>query len=259
MIAGLFLAIMIAPADADEATPRTISCEGTYPQHLQGVAVGGESIYWSFTTRLVKTNQLGAIEHEIDVANHHGDLCFHNGQIYVAVNLGKFNDPKGNADSWVYVYNATTLDEVARHECQQVFHGAGGIGVNADHFFVVGGLPDGVPVNYVYEYDAEFQFIKKHILDSGHTLMGIQTATFANDRWWFGCYGKPANLLVADSQFQLLGRYEYNCALGIESTDHGHLLAAKGSCKKGSGCVGSIERVVPNENTGLGPALPSPE
>ncbi len=33
-------------------------------------------------------------------------------------------------------------------------------------FYVVGGLPDGVEENYVYEYDAEFQFVKKHIISS---------------------------------------------------------------------------------------------
>lgn len=79
----------------------------------------------------------------VPFANHHSDLCFHNGQIYVAVNLAKFNDPKGNADSWIYVYDANSLEETAQHAVKEVFHGAGGIGVRAERFFVVGGLPDG--------------------------------------------------------------------------------------------------------------------
>ncbi len=72
--------------------------------------------------------------------NHHGDLCFRDGKLYVAVNLGKFNDPDGNADSWVYVYDAESLKELARHETQEVLYGAGGIGYRDGHFFVVGGF-----------------------------------------------------------------------------------------------------------------------
>jgi hypothetical protein len=57
----------------------------------------------------VKTNLDGKLLKQVPVVNHHGDLCFHDGKLFVAVNLGKFNDPKGNADSWVYVYDAKTL------------------------------------------------------------------------------------------------------------------------------------------------------
>lgn len=37
----------------------------------------------------------------------------------------------------------------------------------------------------------DFQFVKKHVLASGHTHLGIQTAAFADGHWWFGCYGRP--------------------------------------------------------------------
>ncbi|MGE3317082.1 MAG: hypothetical protein AB7O26_18350, partial [Planctomycetaceae bacterium] len=152
---------------------RNVACEGTYQHHLQGVCADEKSIFWSFTTTLVKTDWHGKVLAKTPVANHHGDLCLHDGKLYVAVNLGKFNDPKGNADSWVYVYDARNLNELVRHETQEVFHGAGGIGHREGHFFVVGGLPDGVPVNYVYEYDGKFRFLKKHIIKSGHTHLGI--------------------------------------------------------------------------------------
>ncbi|MFG0262224.1 MAG: glycerophosphodiester phosphodiesterase family protein, partial [Novipirellula sp. JB048] len=173
-----------------------VACQGTYRHHLQGICADPTAIYWCFTTTMVKTDLDGRVLKQVEVANHHGDLCLHDGKLYVAVNLGKFNDPQGNADSWVYVYDADTLQELARHETQEVFHGAGGIGVRDGHFFVVGGLPPGVEENYVYEYDPSFSFVKKHVIDSGYTLMGIQTATFAHDRWWFGCYGRPQTLLV---------------------------------------------------------------
>ncbi|MCA9174635.1 MAG: hypothetical protein KDB14_09115 [Planctomycetales bacterium] len=226
-------------------------CQGTYPHHLQGICIDGDAIYWSFTTTLVKTDFAGKLLKQIPVANHHGDLCFHDGKLYVAVNLGKFNDPQGNANSWVYVYDAATLKELARHATQEVFHGAGGIGFRAGRFFVVGGLPDGVEENYVYEYDGDFKFLKKHVIKSGHTHLGIQTATFAHDRWWFGCYGAPKILIVTDADFRMKGRYEFDCSLGIEALPKGRLLSASGACEKEKGCNGSVRVAAPDEKAGL--------
>lgn len=228
-----------------------VKCSGAYPHHLQGICTNGGSIYWSFTTTLVKTDMLGTVLKQVSVANHHGDLCFHDGKLYVAVNLGNFNDPSGNADSWVYVYDAADLRELQKHETQQVFHGAGGIGVRDTHFFVVGGLPDHVAENYVYEYDEKFQFVKKRLVQSGHTHLGIQTATFANDRWWFGCYGSPAILLVTDVDFQMVGRYEKNCSLGIEGLTNGRLLIGQGQCSKTEGCSGVARTAVSDEVAGF--------
>jgi len=199
----------------------------------------------------VKTDLSGKLLKKVPVANHHGDLCFHDGKLFVAVNLGKFNDPKGNADSWVYVYDAATLKELARHEVQEVFHGAGGIGFRDGHFLVVGGLPDGVEENYVYEYDAKFKFQKKHVIKSGHTRLGIQTATFANDRWWFGCYGDPKTLLVTDADFRMKGRFEFDCSLGIVGLPDGRFLSASGKCEKDKGCTGTARIAVADEKTGL--------
>ena len=230
---------------------RSVACEGEYAHHLQGICVDDAAIYWSFTTTLVKTDLSGKVLKKVPVANHHGDLCFHAGRLYVAVNLGRFNDPQGNADSWVYVYDAKTLDEVARHETQQAFHGAGGTGFRDRHFFVVGGLPDGVEENYVYEYDSQFAFVRRHVIASGHTHLGIQTATFADGRWWFGCYGSPQVLLVTDANFKLLGRFDQDCSLGIAGLPGNRLLVASGRCSKDTGCVGSVRAAIPDEAAGF--------
>jgi hypothetical protein len=245
------LATLLAVSSAHSQDFRNVTCDGTYPHHLQGICADREAIYWSFTTTLVKSDLNGKLLKQLPVANHHGDLCFHDGRLYVAVNLGKFNDLQGNADSWVYVYDAATLKELARHEVQHVFHGAGGIGFRNGHFFIVGGLPDGVEENSVYEYDSDFQFVKQHVIRSGHTHLGIQTATFAHDRWWFGCYGDPKILLVTDADFRMKGRYEFECSLGIEGLPDGRLLSASGRCEKDKGCTGSLGLAVPDEKAGL--------
>ena len=81
--------------------------------------------------------------------------------------------------------------------------------------------------------------------------MGIQTATFAHDRWWFGCYGTPSILLVTDADFQVKGRYEFNCSLGIEGLADGRLLSASGRCEKDKGCTGNVQLAIPDETAGL--------
>ncbi len=58
---------------------------------------------------LLETDLNGRALQRVPVANHHGDLCFHEDQVYVAVNLGNSNQPPGQADSWIFVYDAGTL------------------------------------------------------------------------------------------------------------------------------------------------------
>ena len=219
-----------------------VHCAGDYQHHLQGVCTNqADAIYWSFTTELVKTDRRGKVIKRIPVASHHGDLCFHEGKVFVAVNLGRFNDPRGNADSWVYIYDAGTLDLLAKHATQQVFHGAGGIGAMNGRFYVIGGLPDGIEENYVYEYDADFAFVKKHVIKSGWTRLGIQTATYHDGSWWFGCYGNPKILLKTDTDFKMQGRYEFDCSLGIVGIARGQFLVAKGPRTEAGRCLGSLQ------------------
>ncbi len=229
-----------------------VTCDGTYRHHLQGICTNDrDAIYWSFTTALVKTDTTGKILKQIPVGNHHGDLCHHDGKIYVAVNFGRFNDPNGNADSWVYVYDADDLSLSSKHETSEVFHGAGGIGYRDGRFFVVGGLPDSVQENYVYEYDPDFKFVKKHVIKSGHTHLGIQTAAFANNHWWFGCYGNPKIMLKTDVNFDMKGRYEFDCSLGIVGLPDGQFLAASGRTVRDKGCTGWAAVAVEDRENGF--------
>ena len=229
------------PATSQETTTgqpaafHRVQCEGTYPKHLQGICIDEkDSIFWCFTTVLVKTDCNGRVIKKIPVAFHHGDLCYHDGKVYVAVNLGKFNEPSGKtADSWVYVYNAADLSEMARHKVPEVVFGAGGMGYHDGRFIVIGGLPPGVEENYAYEYDDNFKFVKRHVIASGYTLMGIQTAKYSGGYWWFGCYGKPAVVLKTNESFKLVGKYTFDCALGIVGLADGSFLVARGKSLAG--------------------------
>ena len=253
-VLSVLLSILVTfVADADERSVfRSMKCDGDYQYHLQGVCTNlKDAVYWSFTTSLVKTDRDGRVLKNVSVANHHGDLCFHDGKLYVAVNLGRFNDPAGNADSWVYVYDAKTLTLNLKYETQEVFYGAGGIGVMDSDFYVVGGLPDGIQENYVYQYDSKFRFQEKYIVKSGWTHLGIQTAAFHDGNWWFGCYGSPAILLKVNSAFENSKRYKFNASLGVVGVADDRLLVAKGPRTKDKRCLGALHLVRPDVHQGL--------
>jgi hypothetical protein len=198
----------------------------------------------------VKSDLNGRIEKKIPVDNHHGDLCFYNNKIYVAVNLGKFNQPPGQADSWVYVYDAETLVELSRHEVPELVHGAGGMACDGKRFIIVGGLPEGYGENYLYEYGLDLKYKCRHEIP-GYTLLGIQTAAYADKNWWFGCYGSPQYTLKTNSRFKLQGKWTFDCSLGIERLANGKFLTGRGTCKKDVGCTGRVVIAESDKNSGL--------
>lgn len=212
-----------------------------YPRHLQGICTNErDSIYWSFTEVLVKTDAKGKVLREMPGPSHLGDLCYSDGKLYVAVNLGLFNDAEKRADSWVYVYNADDLALLARHKTPEAVYGAGGIALQRDRFIIVGGLPKGFEENYVFEYDREFRFVRRHALRGGYTQLGIQTAAFSDGFWWFGFYGSPAILLKAGEHFRTVERFEFDCSLGIAPTGKRTFLVARGRCTTEEGCGGEL-------------------
>jgi hypothetical protein len=228
-----------------------VQCEGSYSGHLQGLDVDGKGhIFWSFTEAIVKTDRDGKIIQRVDAPSHQGDLVYENGRVYVAVNLGLFNDPQKRADSWVYVYDADDLALLSKHEIDDVVYGAGGMAYHDGRFLVVGGLPDGHEVNHLFEYDADFRLLAHHEMKSGHTHLGIQSAAYAEGRWWFGCYGSPPQLLIADDDFTMAGRHTLACSLGVASIGEGRLFLGRGKCEGGS-CTGWTVVARPDEDAGF--------
>lgn len=186
---------------------------------------------------MVKTDANGKLLKSIDVASHHGDLCHYQGELFVAVNFGQFNHPDGMAENWIYIYDAATLEFSRRVAVPEVRHGAGGIAVHDGRFMVVGGLPEANEKNLVYEYGPDLKFRRRHEIDSGHTHLGIQTATYSAGKWWFGCYGNK--LLRVDSELKFEGRFDFDCGYGIEALRDGHFLVASGH-REETGYVGTL-------------------
>ncbi|MBQ9431785.1 MAG: hypothetical protein IJU44_09570 [Kiritimatiellae bacterium] len=165
-----------------------IVCEGSYPMgHLQGTATDGEAIYWPFTGRIVKTDLKGRVLASTDQPPHQGDLCVVGDTLYVAVNRGEFNKETG-AVSEVWSYATKDLSLKNQWKVPELVHGAGGITYRDGLFYVVGGLPPTHKQNYVYVYTPDFHFVKRHVLDTGYTVLGIQTASYERGNFIFGCY-----------------------------------------------------------------------
>ncbi len=231
--------------------PEGVTCEGTYKGHLQGICLDDtNNIYWSWTDAIVRTDAAGNITGRVSAPSHQGDLCYRNGKIYVAVNLGRFNEPAGKADSWVYEFDAPTLELVKKYPVPELVHGAGGIAYRNGKFIVVGGLPPGTPENYLYEYDTDFRFLKRHTLASGYTLMGIQTIAFAGGSWWLGCYGNPREVLKAGSDFDFTGRYAFDASLGIAPVSE-RLFLIGSNTRDDEGHSGKVRLAFPSLEKGL--------
>lgn len=216
---------------------------GVYPEHLQGVCTNNrDAIYWSMTTRLVKTDAYGNVVRKAPVAYHHGDICYLDGRIYAAVNLALFNDPQKRSDSWIYVYDGESLAFLSRHKADEIVYGAGGMTFGDGRFIVVGGLPENTGENYVFEYGRDLKFVRRITLQSGQTYKGIQTAAYGADHWWFGCYGQPDLLpvmLKVDQKFEVVGKFAFDCSTGIVPLDRDTFLVARAACGK-DGCVARL-------------------
>jgi hypothetical protein len=248
----LLLCLATATLHADAPAWQEATCEGTYPRHVQGVCSNGrDALYWSWTDAMVKTDLTGKVLQRVLADNHQGDLCHHAGKIYVAVNLGKFNRPAGEADSWVYIYDAETLKEERRVAVPELVHGAGGMACDGRRFLIAGGLPDDVNENYLYEYDLDLKFQRRHVLASGHTHLGIQTAEFDGQSWWFGCYGTPKLLLRADADLKLSGRWEFDASVGLIHLGTDRFLIALNKAEKGVGNTARLRFARADAKTGL--------
>ena len=236
--------VLFAAGAAVAQLPDRIVCAGDYGGHLQGVATDGESIYWSFTVAVVKTDLTGKILASRAAPSHQGDMCYKDGVVYVAVNRGKFNTETRGV-SQVTAYDAKTLEPMWTKPLPDMPHGAGGMTWKGDRFYIIGGLPLKHEKNYVYEYTSDFKFVKRYDLDTGFTWMGIQTAAHEDDTFYFGIYGSkgdPSGVLASPDDLSSYTRYTGAGSVGIIKLDGAYYLGGTGRDKKTKRNTGHLVR-----------------
>lgn len=239
-----FVAALFAACAAVAELPKKIVCEGDYGGHLQGVATDGESIYWSFTVAVVKTDLAGKILASRKAPSHQGDMCYKDGVVYVAVNLGKFNTETRGV-SQVTAYDAKTLEPLKTIPLPEMPHGAGGMTWKGDRFYIIGGLPLKHEKNYVYEYTSDFKFVKRHDLDTGFTWMGIQTAAYEDGTFYFGIYGSkgdPSGVIACSGDLSSWERYTCGGSVGILKLDGAYYVGSSPTDKKTGRRTGYLTR-----------------
>ena len=172
---------------------RVIRCEGEYPYHLQGVATDGESIFWSFTTTLVKTDRQGRLLAKVEKRRqdgHMGDLCCRGGKVFVATGKSQKEGSKLVKLGYeVCEYDAGTLELLASHPTPEMVWGNNGIEFFDGSFWCVSGAPRHFPYNMVVRYTEDFRFVQTLMVESGWTNCGVQTICRHGDKMLFGCYG----------------------------------------------------------------------
>lgn len=204
---GMFLSAVTIACCAQAAT---IVCGGSGPGHLQGIACDGEAIYWCFTKRLVKTNLSGTELLSVDVPGHSGDICVHNGKVYIATDEGLYVR-EDNFKQEVRVYDAATLQRVAVYnidaDCAEKNVHVSSIEYANGRFYLAMGQDSSSTdeKNYVFEYNPSFELVAVHELATGNTQYGLQTIAFHDDKFYVGTYSGanvPASAFICDSEFK---------------------------------------------------------
>src|SRR5690606_11773482 len=91
-------------------------------------------------------------------------------------------------------------------------------------------------------------FVKKHTLRSGYTLLGIQTAAYGADHWWFGCYGNK--LLKCDAELKTVEGFDFGGSLGLVALPDGRFLIGRDT-KDGDRHIGRALEARPHANAGM--------
>lgn len=180
------LAVMVFSAVA--AMPGAVKLDSEeFSGHVQGVCTDGTNIYWSMTYDLVKTDKTGKELARYSDKLHMGDLCFHDGKIYVGVNGREKNGTRRGDEVWVF--DPVKLERIKVYPTPQTVWCNNGIEWYGGRFWIISCTPLHSRYNYVFEYTEDFKFVQCRPIESGWTEVGVQTICLWGDKMLFGCYG----------------------------------------------------------------------
>lgn len=206
LTALMLLPVAVPARDAGGAKGRSneIFCgTGGFSGHLQGIAGDESGIYWSFYDTVLKTDWKGREIASTSIPVHAGDLCLHDGKLYISV---CYRDRKRivaeGGSGWVYLLD-TALKPLGKRALPETPR-PDGITFHQGKFYIGGDDfgHDLHPSNTVSIYDANFKFLRKVRVDTGApTRYGVQTLTSFGDRILAGFYssGKPSVFLYGEN------------------------------------------------------------
>ena len=170
------------------AVPNGVKLDGDeFRGHIQGVCTDGTNIYWSMTYDLVKTDMAGRELARYSDKFHMGDPCWHRGRIYVGVNRMVEKGVRRGDEVWVF--EPERLERVKVYPTPQTIWCNNGLEWYGGRFWIVSCTPTHSRYNYVFEYTEDFKFVQCRPIESGWTLVGVQTICLWGDKMLFGCYG----------------------------------------------------------------------
>ena len=222
--------------------------------HMQGFTTDGSCIYWSFTDSIVKTNLNSTVLCQTPVhSGHLGDIIHCGGRIYGTV-MG--NNLRGRPwGEWtgfqINVYDADSLaliKEMRLDDCYFMYNdrtdGFRGIdGITAvtspggdTHLMVACSTwgEERYDRQILLEYTLDGKLLDKHFVKTGNTVFGIQNLAYDSqtERYWFSTYGGENDfqnknyLFCANSDFELIGEYDFFTAYGLEPVGNGNFLVS---------------------------------
>ena len=129
----------------------------------------------------------------------------------------------------LWAYDTRDLSLKEKYPVPELVHGSGGITFHDGRFYVVGGLPPTHVRNYVYEYTPDFTFVKRNVLETGYTVLGIQAAAFVRGQFLFGCYSNkeyPTHTLACPTDLGSFKRLSMHTDVGMVDLD-GKIFSAR--------------------------------
>ncbi len=227
-----FLALLPLAAQDGDFAPVRITPK--YQGHLQGFCADDNALYLAFTTVMVKADYHGNILLEKPIDSHAGDVCLHEGNIYVAHDVRAKGAETG---SFVTVLD-TDFNQLKRIPLPKPMRPDGIAFLNGSFFIgndQFGKEPH--PLNHIHQYDENFVLQKIHAIDIGATQYGVQTMAGVNNELWMGFYMNPRKYGICRFDADVVFREGF-----------ANPVASEGLCEAPPGRRGPLPRLLVSSN-----------
>jgi len=224
----------------------SVRCDGVWSDRLRGLAVDPRgSIYWSFGSDLVRSDERGHVLAAARGLGGVGDLCFRNGRVLaIASGMGEV----------LLELDGATLEIVARHELKLA--DGGGPGVLAGIGWVgsvlfVGRQPlrDGLPA--IHLLDPSLTPVRSWA--RGDLPVRGAAFAFAEGRLWVGrgeAAADAGGVEVLDMDGAAVHRGALGAGAGLAALPAGRFLVGRSEAR-GAGWVGAAQLAIPAPDGGL--------